>query len=70
MTHLVSERHSTEFFVVIGVFCFLFSLGMLIYYIYFEDVDAKLQAKTAGGQVSWTSGPVVVSGFIDLILLA
>jgi len=54
----MSERHSTEFFVVIGVFCFLLSLGMLLYYIYFEDVDAKIQAKTAG-QVIWTSGPVV-----------
>jgi len=54
----LSERSSTEFFVVIGVFCFLFSLGMLVYYIYFEDVEGKVGAK-ASGVVNWTSGPVV-----------
>lgn len=54
----LNERHSTEFFVVIGVFCFLMSLGMLLYYIYFEDIDAKARAK-ASGAVNWTSGPVV-----------
>lgn len=29
-----------EFFVVIGVFCFLYSLGMLLYYIFFEENSA------------------------------
>lgn len=32
----ISERSSTEFFVVVGVFCFLYSLVVLIYYILFE----------------------------------
>lgn len=59
VTRTMSERSSAEFFVVIGVFCFLFSLGMLIYYIYFEDVEAKIQAKTSGGAINWFSGPVV-----------
>ena len=54
----LNERHSTEFFVVIGVFCFLMSLGMLAYYIYFEDLEAKARAK-ASGTVNWTSGPIV-----------
>jgi hypothetical protein len=54
----LNERHSTEFFVVIGVFCFLMSLGMLLYYIYFEDIEAKARAK-ASGAINWTSGPVV-----------
>lgn len=29
-------RSSTEYFVVIGVFCFLYSFGILVYYIMFE----------------------------------
>ena len=40
------------------------SLGMLAYYVYFEDVEAKMRAK-ASGSISWTSGPVVVSYFLD-----
>lgn len=55
---VLNERSSTEFFVVIGVFCFLMSLGMLLYYIYFEDIEAKARAK-ASGAINWTSGPVV-----------
>lgn len=33
----LDERSKIEFFVVIGVFCFLYSLGMLVYYIFFEE---------------------------------
>jgi len=54
----IDKRSSTEFFVVIGVFCFLMSLGMLAYYVYFEDVEAKIRAKQSG-VVNWLSGPVV-----------
>jgi len=32
----IDQRSSTEFYVVIGVFCFLYSLGVLAYYIWFE----------------------------------
>lgn len=39
----VNERHSTEFFVVIGVFCFLYSLGVLVYYIVFQE-DSQVHA--------------------------
>lgn len=54
----LNERHSTEFFVVIGVFCFLLSAGMLLYYIYFEDVESKQHAK-ASGTINWFSGPIL-----------
>lgn len=57
----MDHRSSTEFFVVIGVFCFLLSLGMLVYYIYYEDVEGKMQAKASGGPVNWFSGTVMVS---------
>jgi len=36
----LDERSKMEFFVVIGVFCFLYSLGMLVYYIFFEEDSA------------------------------
>eukprot|EP00112_Aurelia_sp_Birch-Aquarium-sp1_P009249 Seg2042.5 transcript_id=Seg2042.5/GoldUCD/mRNA.D3Y31 product=Synaptophysin protein_id=Seg2042.5/GoldUCD/D3Y31 len=33
----LNYRSSMEYFVVIGVFCFLYSLGVLVYYIIFEE---------------------------------
>jgi len=35
------ERSKTEFFVVIGVFCFLYSLCMIIYYVFFQEDNSS-----------------------------
>ncbi|XP_065067003.1 synaptophysin-like [Rhopilema esculentum] len=43
----LSYRSSMEYFVVIGVFCFLYSLGILVYYIVFEEDQASSAAPPA-----------------------
>lgn len=35
------ERSKMEFFVVIGVFCFLYSLIMIIYYVFFQEDNSS-----------------------------
>ena len=57
----LDERSKMEFFVVIGVFCFLYSLGMLIYYIFFEE-DNTANATTVTSSI--LSPPVIVIIFI------
>lgn len=52
----LNERHSAEFFVVIGVFCFLYSLGVLIYYTAFQE-DSQVQAAPTDG---YLKPPVIV----------
>ena len=47
-------KTSMEYYVVIGVFCFLYSLGMLVYYIAFEP-------ETPSATPSKISPPVLVS---------
>ncbi|XP_057297272.1 synaptophysin-like isoform X1 [Hydractinia symbiolongicarpus] len=42
----IDERSSTEFFVVIGVFCFLYSLGVLVYYTWFEEDNKQPSSAT------------------------
>lgn len=48
-------KASMEYFVVIGVFCFLYSLGILLYYIVFEP------DQTSTGPPEKFSPPVIVS---------
>lgn len=55
----LNERSKAEFFVVIGVFCFLYSLGMLVYYVLFEE-DSTKNASPSG---SLTSPPVIDFAF-------
>lgn len=62
----LNERHSAEFFVVIGVFCFLYSLGVLICYIAFQE-DVQVQAAPTGG---YLNPPVIVRKiYLTFILL-
>lgn len=52
----LNYRSSMEYFVVIGVFCFLYSLGVLVYYIIFEEDQT-----TSSAPPSKFSPPVIVS---------
>ena len=54
----LNYRSSMEYFVVIGVFCFLYSLGVLVYYIMFEEDQTSPSAPP-----SKFSPPVIVSFF-------
>jgi len=56
MTAPLDERSKMEFFVTIGVFCFLYSLVMLLYYIFFEEENTRNAPPT-----STLSPPVIVS---------
>lgn len=47
---IFNQRSSSEFFVVIGVFCFLYCLIILVYYVMFEEENA--QSSTATGMLS------------------
>jgi len=54
----LSERSSAEFFVVIGVFCFIYSVGVLVYYIMFQEDQ---------GSVPTTSGGYLTPPVIDFV---
>lgn len=55
----VDERSKIEFFVFIGVMCFLYSLGMLVYYIFFEENNTMNATPVTS---SWLSPPIIDFG--------
>ena len=56
-------RSSTEYFVVIGVFCFLYSFGILVYYIMFEPDQS-----TSSVPPSKFSPSVIVSSYFLCVI--
>jgi len=55
----VDQRSKIEFFVFIGVMCFLYSLGMLVYYIFFEENNTMNATPVTS---SWLSPPIIDFG--------
>lgn len=55
----IEQRSSTEFFVTIGVFCFLYSVVMVVYYVFFEEDNSRNASATS----STLSPPVIDFAF-------